>query len=238
MVQKETEHKSEHKAAHEIKNTTSTPLSKELNRTSSSKKIKTVFATAFVLGLVAVGAQGAFADQVQTTSTNSFVNSTDAARPNPMAQVVSAIASKFNLNPTDVQTVVDGVMQTQHTNMQAKMQADSAARIKAAVTAGTLTQAKADLITAKIVELQAARQNEQAADKNLTPQQRKANMTAQKTALDAWATANGLSKDDLKFLAPGGRGPGMGGFGPNSGHNGHKGFGGHKATSTSSTTTQ
>lgn len=163
-------------------------------------KIKTVIASAFVLGLVAVGAQGAFADQIQTTSAN-------------------------------------GVMQNRHADMEANMQAKTATRIKDAVTAGKLTQAKADLITAKIAELQASRQNAQSANKNLTPEQRKANMTAQKTALDAWATANGLSKDDLKFLVPGGRGPGMKGFGNKGEHGSHKGFG-HKATSTSSTTTQ
>ena len=217
-----------------VQKDTSTELTKELGRTSSTKKMKTVVATAFVLGLVAVGTQSAFADQIQNTSTNSTSN---IQRENPMTEVVSAIATKFNLNTADVQTVVDGVMQKHRTSMEVKMQSDASARLAAAVTAGKLTQAQADLITAKAAELKATMQSEQAANKTLTPEQRKAKMDEQRTSLEAWVTANGISKENLKFLAPAGRGPGMGAFGPNGEHKGFgsKGFN-HKASSTSGTT--
>lgn len=193
----------------------STELTKELGRTSSIKKMKTVVATAFVLGLVAVGTQSAFADQIQNISTNS---TSSIHRENPMTEIVSAIATKFNLNTADVQTVVDGVMQKQRASMGAKMQSDASARLAAAVTAGKLTQAQADLITAKAAELKATMQTEQAANETLTAEQRKAKMEAQRTSLEAWATANGISKENLKFLAPAGRGPGIGAFGPRGGH--------------------
>jgi hypothetical protein len=208
--------------------TAQTVLSNTLNntkyKTKSSKKIKGVLATAFVLGVVVLGAQSASADQIATTPTST------TTRLNPMTDIVSAIATKFNLNTADVQAVVDGVMKTQRDAMDAKMQTMQANRLSAAVTAGTLTQAQADLITAKSAELRASMTTEQTANKTLTPEQRKAQMTANKTALEQWATTNGIPQTDLKFLAPMG-GPGMGGFG------GHKGFGHNKAPGQDATQT-
>lgn len=187
-----------------------------INKVKNSKKLKGLAAAALLLGLAVAGAQSAYADEIKAGSAS------------PMSKVVAAISSKFNLNATEVQTVVDGVMTAERASMEAKMQAEAANRLTAAVTAGTVTQAQADLITAKAAEIKATMQAEREANKNLTEEQRKAKMEANKTALESWATTNGISKENLKFLGAGGMGkgpgkdgarggPGMNGQGPRNG---------------------
>ncbi len=142
---------------------------------------------------------GATAIHAQTSST------TD----NPMTALATAIAQKFNLNATEVQTVLNETMEAQHTAREAQMQQEFAARLTQAVTDGKLTQAQADLITAKAAELKAAMEADRTADQSLTAEQRKAKMEERKTALTTWATTNGIPEEYLHFVKGG------------------KGFGGH-----------
>lgn len=171
------------------------------NLSGISKKSKMIAATAFVLGLTAIGG-----GVVSAASTKDATNA-----HNPMSALVSAVATKFNLNPADVQTVVDEVMKTQHAEMGAKMQADFASRLAEAVTAGKLTQVQANLITAKVAELKSGMEADRASDQTLTQEQRKAKMEAKRASLKEWATANGLPEEYIKFI--GGGGKGFGGHG-------------------------
>ena len=90
------------------------------------------------------------------------------------------------------------------------------ARLTQAVTDGKLTQAQADLITSKMTELQASMEAERATLQSLTPEQMKTKMEAKKAELSAWATANNIPEEFLRFAGKGekvfGGHKGMGGF--------------------------
>lgn len=161
-----------------------------------------IAATAFVLGLAFVGGNLAYAD---------VVSAKDA--PSPMSSLVSAIATKFNLNSADVQAVVDDVMKAERASHMAKMQENQATRLAKAVTDGKLTQVQANLITAKLSEIKASMEANRIANQNLTEAERKTKMQAEHESLKAWATANNIP---MNFLSQfGGRGHGFdGGKGP------------------------
>ncbi len=115
--------------------------------------------------------------------------------------IVDKIASKFNLNKTDVQKVFDE-NRTAHQAERTQAEKD---KLAALVSAGTLTQAQADKITAKHAEMKAAMDADRSAMQSKTEAERKAAMDAKKAELDKWAADNGI---DAKYVMPGG---GMGG---------------------------
>jgi hypothetical protein len=150
-------------------------MSKETKHTS--KKRKMIAATAFLLGVFALSG-GA----LTYAETNAPLES------DSRNTLVTAIAQKFNLTPSDVQAVVDQVMTAEHTQMQANHQELLANRIKKAVTDGTLTQAKADLIIAKQKEIQTDQENL----KGKTQVERQTARIAQQALLKQWAVDNAI----------------------------------------------
>ena len=140
-----------------------------------------------------------------------MVGAESASGSNPMQDLASAIASKFNLKEADVQTVID----EQRTQMQAKREQEIKDQVAQLVTDGKLTQAQADKINAKRTELQQEREANRTADQDKTEAERQANREAHKTEIDKWLSDNGID-DDYQYLLMGGRGKG-GGFG------GHRG---------------
>jgi hypothetical protein len=141
-----------------------------------------------------------------------IINAQVPATPgtNPMSSLVTAIATKFNLNSADVQAVVGETMKTEHAAREAVMQKAMETRLSEAVTAGKLTQAQADLIKAKMTEMKTQMEADRTANQSLTPEQMKTKMEAQRTALESWATANNIPleylKITMKFKGPGGMG--------------------------------
>ena len=166
-----------------------------LNSIMDAKKLFVVGATLATLGTAAIGIGTSFA-----------ASPTAVARPNPMSALVTAIAQKFNLSTTDVQAVFDA----QRAQMQATQQADHEARLKtdlaSAVQSGKLTQAQADLITAKQAELKALHDSLQ----GKTPAEVKTALDAERTTLTQWAKDNNIPAQFMRF---GLGGPGMGGRG-------------------------
>ncbi|MFZ1812564.1 MAG: hypothetical protein WAU02_03545 [Candidatus Saccharimonadales bacterium] len=146
---------------------------------------------------------------------------------NPMSSLVDAIASKFNLNKTDVQAVFDA----EHSKMEATREADAKAEIAQLVKDGKLTQPQADAITTKRAELDKERDANRTADQKLTDEQRQTKMTERRTALDKWAADNNIPAE-YRYLLKGGKG----GHGP-GGHGG-EGRGMMRGDSSSSSTTQ
>jgi hypothetical protein len=130
---------------------------------------------------------------------------------NPMSNLVNAIATKFNLNTSDVQQVFD----EQHAQMEAQKQQNFKDRLAQAVTDGKLTQAQADLIIAKQQELQAQREANKTSMQNMTQAERHATMQAQMTALKQWVADNNIPQQFMFF----------GGFGKGPGGHGMRGFG-------------
>lgn len=155
------------------------------------KKNLIIAATAATLSLGAIAPVGlSLAAHAQTGTTTG-------------TSIVDRIASKFNLNKTDVQKVFDEERKARDAERAQTEKDELAALVKA----GTLTQVQADKITAKRAELKAAMDADRTAMQSKTEAERKAAMDAKKAELDKWAADNGI---DAKYLLPahGGRGPG------------------------------
>ncbi len=129
-------------------------------------------------------------------------STTNTIKNNPMSDIVTAIAQKFNLSSTDVQAVVDTVMQTKRTQMQTTMEQRAADRLTQAVKDGKLTQAQANLITAKQAEIKTFMDS--LAGKTMT--ERQTAMKTQMTALQQWAKDNNIPSGYLPIGGPMGKG--------------------------------
>lgn len=123
-----------------------------------------------------------------------------------MSSLVDALASKFNLNKSDVKAVFD----TNREQMQAQHEQEIKDQAAQLVKDGKLTQAQADALSAKRAELQKEREANRAADQDLTRDQRKATMDERRTALEAWLKEQGIDAQ-YRYLLMGGRGHGPGG---------------------------
>ncbi len=136
-------------------------------------------------------------------ATSGFVSAQDTSGPNSL---VSAIAQKFNLNESDVQSVFD----EQRAKHREEMKANLEQKLTKAVADGKITEAQKAAILAKITANQADKPDF-GEFKNLTPEQRKAKMDEKRTEMENWAKENGLTLDTLHDLigGPGRFGKGM-----------------------------
>ena len=141
---------------------------------------KQVVVAALVVSLIGVGVVG---------TTHTF------AEGNQMNQdtLIQQLTDKFHLNKSDVQAVFDTHRADKFKEMQTKMDA----RLTQAVKDGKITEAQKTLILNKIKEMETTRSGELDAFKNMTPEQRKAKMQADKQALDAWAKQNNIPTEYL-----------------------------------------
>jgi predicted phage gp36 major capsid-like protein len=165
------------------------------------KKPFVIAGLAATIGLAGLGAGVAHA---ATSSSDSN---------NPMSSLVDAIATKFNLDKTQVQQVFD----EQKTKMDAEREQEVKDELAQLVTDGKLTQAQSDAITAKRAELEKEREANRDSFKDKTAEERKSEMDTKRTELEQWAKDNGIDTQYLKYVF--GHGPGgRGGHGP-GGHN-------------------
>jgi hypothetical protein len=117
----------------------------------------------------------------------------------PMSLLISTIAQKFNLNSSEVESVVKEVMAQEHKDMEAQRQKDFTDRITQAVTDGKLTQAQADLITAKQTETKTFMENL----KNTDEAARHTAMKSQMENFKQWAKDNNIPKEYFAHKGPG-----------------------------------
>lgn len=133
----------------------------------------------------------------------SFVSAQDTTGPNSL---VAAIAQKFNLNQSDVQSVFD----EQRSKHEEQRKASLEKKLTQAVTDGKINEAQKQAILAKLTEM---KNNHPSPEdfKNLTEDQRKAKMEQKRTEMENWAKQNGLTLETLNSLIghPGFRGKGM-----------------------------
>jgi len=122
----------------------------------------------------------------------------------PMSGLVSAIATKFNLKPADVQAVVDQYQQDEQAT-RAQKETD---RLNQAVTDGKLTAAQRDLIVAKQKEMQASMDQIRGLSNDAD---RKAAMDKLQTDLKTWSQQNNI---DMNWLRPHRGGGGRPGWQP------------------------
>lgn len=119
--------------------------------------------------------------------------------------LVQMMASRFNLNPSDVQSVFD-----QYRGQQQQVRRQNLSdRLEQAVKDGKITESQKALILTKLSEFQDKHKTDLQNWKNMTSDQRKAAQQSQKQDLQNWATQNGI---DFNVLRPylGGRGMKMG----------------------------
>ncbi|HOX29718.1 MAG TPA: hypothetical protein P5080_00215 [Candidatus Paceibacterota bacterium] len=159
-------------------------------------KKQTIMALSAVLALSAAGIGSAYA----ATET--------AEKTNPINRLATAIASKFNLDAQEVQSVFD----EQKTRMAAQRVKNFEDRLNNAVAAGKLTQAQADGIRAKQSDMEKLRTEM----RGKTKEEIRTAVKAQMADLKQWAEDNNIPKG---YMMIGGRGmggrpgPGMKGFG-------------------------
>jgi predicted phage gp36 major capsid-like protein len=159
------------------------------------KKPFIIAGLATTIGLAGLGAGVANAATTNNTSTR------------PMSGMVDAIASKFNVDKTQVQQVFD----EQRSKMETEREQSVKDTVAQLVTDKKITQAQADLINAKRAELEKARDADRASMDSKTAAERKTAMEARRTELDKWAKDNGIDTQYLRYVM--GHGPG--------GHGGH-----------------
>ncbi len=119
--------------------------------------------------------------------------------------LVQRLVQKFGLKTADVQSVFDTV----HQERQAQMEQKISDRLDGFVKEGKITESQKKLILAKHEELQKNREANLQAWKDLTPEERRTKMDAQRTDLESWAKQNNI---DVQYVLGFGRemGRGMG----------------------------
>lgn len=153
---------------------------------------RTMLASAAVVAIGIAGVGGVGVASAATSSDSSTSTS-----------IVDKIATKFNLNKSDVQAVFDA----DRTDHQAEMQAKMAERLAQAVTDGKLTQEQADYITNALKDIQSLMGTASPDDaSDDTRDEIKTKMEALRT----WATDNNI---DTKYIGGMMHGGGHGGFG-------------------------
>lgn len=124
----------------------------------------------------------------------------------PMNAMVEKIATRFGLNQDEVQAVFD----EQHEEFQAERATEYLARLDELVAAGTITDAQKQLLVAKHSELQEKRESQRGQMHDLSPEERRATMEAERQSLQDWATQNDIDLESVMFGEGRGRGQGPG----------------------------
>lgn len=132
--------------------------------------------------------------------TTNMVSAQDANGSNSL---VAAIASKFNLNQADVQSVFD----EQRSKHQAERKAEIETKLTQAVADGKITEAQKQAIITHFTEMKEDRPSKEEFQ-NLTEEQIKAKMEARKAESDAWLSQNGLTHEKLQEIMGGPKGMG------------------------------
>ncbi len=122
-----------------------------------------------------------------------------------MTTLVERIATKFGLKTSEVQSVFDG----HRAERQREMQDRFSERLDEMVSAGKITKEQKALIIAKHTELQSQRGKDIDTWRDLTPQERRAQMQKRRDELEAWAKEHGIDVSSV-FLFGRGMGRGMG----------------------------
>lgn len=118
---------------------------------------------------------------------------------NRMSGLVTAIATRFNLNPTDVQKVFDDQQALLQAQAQTNRQNQIKTRLDQAVKDGKLTQAQEDAILAKQKEVQ----DFMATLKGKSVADRQAAIKTEAAALKQWATDNKIPQQYFSGLGNG-----------------------------------
>ncbi|MDQ3099296.1 MAG: hypothetical protein M3Q44_06110 [bacterium] len=157
--------------------------------------------------LTAVALILTFAGASVFTVTKANAQSSDTTT-SPMSALVQKLATRFNLNQTEVQAVFD----QDRADKEAEHHKKYEDQLSQYVTDRKITAAQKDLIIAKHKEMKADIETEMESMQTMTPQERKTAMEKKRSDLEAWAKTNNI---DLQYVMPvikfGHHGKGMGG---------------------------
>lgn len=112
------------------------------------------------------------------------VTAANAQTTNNRNSLVTAIAQKFNLNQSDVQSVFDQNQKDRFAHMETMFESHLTQLVKD----GKLTDAQKTLILNKRNELKTQKLDLS----NLTPSERRAKLEAQRQSLEDWSKQNGI----------------------------------------------
>jgi competence protein ComGC len=143
--------------------------------------------------LASVGSAGVIGTQAVLAETNN-------SNSDPMSSLVDKLASKFNLNKSEVQKVFD----EQRSAHEAERDAKVSERLQKLVDDGTITAEQKTKIEAKIKELKEEREANRDSMKDLSDEERKTKMDEKRTELENWAKENGVDLTKLKGVLMGG----------------------------------
>lgn len=131
------------------------------------------------------------------------LDSSSSTKQDMFSSLAEAIAKKFNLNQSDVETVI----KDQRSAMEQERENEIKDELTQLVSDSKLTQAQMDAIIAKRAELKQQRESS-APPENESASDRKATMEKRKTELDTWAKDNNIPTEYLRYVfgGPGHRG--------------------------------
>lgn len=112
---------------------------------------------------------------------------------NPHTSLVQKIAERFGLNESEVQAVFDEERETMKKEKQTRFEE----KLTQAVADGKLTEEQKQLIIAKQAELGKTRKADFESIKNLSEEERKTKMDAERIALETWAQEHDI---DMQYL--------------------------------------
>lgn len=115
----------------------------------------------------------------------------------PMTAIVERISTKFGLNQDEVQSVFTQVREER----QADRAAEQEQHLDQLVSDGEITAEQKQLILDKMAEMQSSREEDRDSQRDLSREDRQAEMEARRAEMDAWAEENGI---DLEHLNLGG----------------------------------
>lgn len=156
----------------------------KINMSKISKKSKMIAATAFVLGITAAGTGVTYAAATVATK-----------KGDHMDNLINTIAQKFNLNSSDVESVIKDIIEEDHKNMEARHEQNLITRLAQGLIDGKLTQSQVDLITSKESE-------DKIFLKNLigkTKDERRSTIKSNTESLRVWAADNNIPEEYILF---------------------------------------
>lgn len=155
-----------------------------------NKKLLLVLGALTIIGVGVLGSSQAFAQESNTKE--------------PVDSLVQKIADKFGLNKDSVRAVF-----TKHkSEMKVNMSSHQEDKLSKLVSEGKITEAQKTLIKNKQKELEEKRAANKGQLKDLSREELRSKMEAERAELEKWAKENGI---DIKYLmGPFGRGFHMG----------------------------
>lgn len=109
--------------------------------------------------------------------------------------MIQKLSQKLGVSEDKVKIVMDEMYAERRIEMKANIES----KLSTLVTEGKITEAQKTAIIAKMDELHAEKEANRESMKNLTPEERRAQMQTKKTELETWAKSQGIDLSLIHF---------------------------------------